>query len=361
MRFLRLILDTSKAPSKIGSLRGINFVIFTLVTAGLLNFLCVSLADAGLFSFLDKIWGTENKPEVVQGDSNSQNISLLASVSSPFGDSGLGGGGITIVNQSALLPDVGPLGSVADISTEDGIENFSGRVSLYVVREGDNLSKIAKLFGVSVNTIVWANDIAGVNTIRTGQVLVILPVTGVRYAVKTGDTLASIAKKFKGSEEEISQFNGLTGEHPVVGQEIIIPDGEASYIPSAVQPQRFVSGSGGPNYGGYYLRPIEGGIKSQGLHGYNGVDLATYCGAPIVAAATGDVMVARSYGPGGYGKYIIISHLNGTQTLYAHASEIIVTPGWHVVKGQVIGYVGTTGKSTGCHVHFEVRGAKNPF
>lgn len=325
--------------------------------------MCVSLADAGLFSFLDKIWGPADKSEVVQGGSNSQNISLLASVSSPFGDAGLGGGGMagTIVSDSALLPDIGPLGSVADISSDDETAPVSGRVSLYVVRGGDNLSLIAKLFGVSVNTILWANDIEAANTIKVGQVLVILPVTGVRYTVKSGDTLVSIAKKFKGSEEEISRFNGLTNGKLIVGQEIIIPDGEAPYSPPAVQTQGFVSGFGGPNYSGYYLRPIEGGRKSQGLHGYNGVDLATYCGAPIVAAATGDVMIARSYGPGGYGKYIVISHLNGTQTLYAHNSENIVTPGWHVVKGQVIGYVGTTGKSTGCHVHFEVRGAKNPF
>ncbi len=302
--------------------------------------------------------------KVVQGDSNSQNISLLASVSSPFSDAGLGGGGMagTIVSDSALLPDIGPLGSIADISSDDETAPVSGRVSLYVVREGDNLSSIAKLFGVSVNTIFWANDIEAANKIKVGQVLVILPVTGIRYTVKAGDTLLSVAKKFKGSEEEISKFNGLTNEKLAVGQEIIIPDGEAPYSPSAVQAQGFVSGSGGPNYSGYYLRPIEGGRKSQGLHGYNGVDLATFCGAPIMAAATGDVVIARSSGwNGGYGKYIVISHLNGTQTLYAHASELIVTPGWHVVKGQVIGYVGATGKSTGCHVHFEVRGAKNPF
>ncbi len=326
--------------------------------------MCVSLADAGLFSFLDKIWGSADKSEVAQSDSNSQNISLLASALSPFGDSGLGGGGITIVNQSALLPDVGPLGSVADISSDDGTTLASGRVSLYVVREGDNLSSIAKLFGVSVNTILWANDIEIANMIKVGQVLVILPVTGLSYTVKAGDTLTSIAKKFKGSEEEIIQFNGLTESKSLtVGQEIIIPDGEAPYSPLATtQPQKFVKDIGGPDYRGYYLRPIEEGGRSQGLHGYNAVDLATSCGEPIMAAATGDVMIARSSGwNGGYGKYIVINHLNGTQTLYAHASELIVTPGWHVVKGQVIGYAGTTGKSTGCHVHFEVRGAKNPF
>ncbi len=305
---------------------------------------------------------------MVQGDSNSQNISLLASVSSPFGDIGVGGGGMagTIVGDSALWPDIGPLGSIADISSDDGTVPVSGRVSLYVVREGDNLFSIAKLFGVSVNTILWANDVEAANMIKVGQVLVILPVTGVRYTVKAGDTLSSIAKKFKGSEEEISQFNGLTNGKLTVGQDIIIPDGEAPYSPPAVQTQRFVSGASSPDYSGYYLRPIEGGGRSRGLHGYNAVDLVipggSSCGVPIMAAATGDVMIARSSGwNGGYGRYIVISHLNGTQTLYAHASEIIVTPGWHVVRGQVIGYVGTTGKSTGCHVHFEVRGAKQPF
>lgn len=293
---------------------------------------------------------------------NSQTVLLLKPALNSNLVAGYGGGGMsgTIINQSALFPDVGPNGSMADI--EENIAN-SDRISIYVVREGDSLSQIAKMFGVSINTIIWANDISRGDLIRTGQVLVILPVTGLRYTVQKGDTVVSIAKKFKGDADEIVQFNDLSSDNGLtVGDEIIIPDGEAAYKPSYSYTTAQARGTGGPSYAGYYLRPIRGGTKTQGLHGYNAVDLASYCGAPIFAAASGDVIVARSYGwNGGYGKYVVITHNNGTQTLYSHLSELIVTGGWHVVQGQVIGYQGTTGRSTGCHVHFEVRGAKNPF
>jgi murein DD-endopeptidase MepM/ murein hydrolase activator NlpD len=87
-----------------------------------------------------------------------------------------------------------------------------------------------------------------------------------------------------------------------------------------------------------------------------------YLGAPIFAAATGDVVVARQGGyNGGYGNYVVIQHGNGTQTLYGHMQSVSVSPGDHVVQGQTIGYLGNTGRSTGPHLHFEVRGARNPF
>jgi len=287
---------------------------------------------------------------------------LLKSTLNPNPIAGSGGGGINIVNNSALLADAGPLGTMVDIEEEELVAN-SDRISIYVVREGDSLSQIAKMFGVSVNTIIWANDVKKGDLIRTGQELVILPVTGVRYTIKKGDTLSSIAEKFKGDVDEIMEFNGLSSNGAlVVGEQIMIPDGETAFVPSLAYASTRVRGTGGPTYSGYYLRPIQGGVKSQRLHGYNAVDLATYCGAPIFAAAAGDVIVSKSYGwNGGYGKYIVITHDNGTQTLYAHNSENIVSRGWHVVKGQVIGYIGSTGKSTGCHVHFEIRGARNPF
>ena len=121
-------------------------------------------------------------------------------------------------------------------------------------------------------------------------------------------------------------------------------------------------GAGGPNYDGYYTRPVLRAQKSQGLHGYNGIDLASYIGAPILAAAGGEVIIARDSGwNGGYGNYIVINHPNGTQTLYGHLQSLIVYPGKYVVRGEVIGYMGSTGRSTGSHLHFEVRGAKNPF
>jgi murein DD-endopeptidase MepM/ murein hydrolase activator NlpD len=94
----------------------------------------------------------------------------------------------------------------------------------------------------------------------------------------------------------------------------------------------------------------------------NGIDLANSCGLPVAASAHGKVLIARTSGwNGGYGKYVVLAHSNGTQTLYAHLASIVVTPGQEIPRGVPIGSIGSTGNSTGCHVHFEIRGAKNPF
>jgi len=299
---------------------------------------------------------------------NVQRVGLQANLAAvgTFGASGggrsnpTGGGEITIVGESALLPDAGPSGTAANLSDEPE----SDQISVYVVRPGDTLSEIAEMYGVSVNTILWANELGGAKTIQPGQTLVILPVTGVRHLVAKGETLATIAKKYRAEAAEIASFNNLTGNTLAVGTEIIIPDGDQT--PSAPPPTRVatrqVKGADGPTYVGYYQRPIAGGVKTQGLHGYNGVDLASFRGAPIMAAAEGTVLVSKSAGwNGGYGKYIVIKHPNNTQTLYAHLDNNIVAVGQLVNQGQTIGYEGDTGNSTGVHLHFEVRGAKNPF
>lgn len=316
----------------------------------------VSETEAGIFSFLKNIF--KGSPQVqVALVMNSQTMPLLSAPTNIDPLAGTGGGDIHIVQGNALLPVMGPLGSIADV--EESAKQ-SGQISIYIVREGDNLSQIAQMFGVSVNTIMWANDLKRSNLIKPGQVLVILPVSGVKYTVKKNDTIASIAKKFKGDANEIIQFNDLSaGELLTVGQIIIIPNGEGYAIPKGGS--RLVRG-GGPNYVGYYIRPVSGGRRSQGLHGYNAVDLANYCGSPVLASASGDVIVSRTYGwNGGYGLYAVIKHPNGTQTLYSHLQSLIVQRGWHIVQGQVLGYVGSSGQSTGCHVHFEIRGAANPF
>jgi murein DD-endopeptidase MepM/ murein hydrolase activator NlpD len=220
------------------------------------------------------------------------------------------------------------------------------------------------MFGVTANTILWANDLNRGSVIHAGDTLVILPVTGIEHVVQRGETLASIAKKYKGDLAEIIAFNSLpSGASVAVGDTIVIPDGVEPSVPassgSITSP---LHGAGGPLLAGYYLPPTPDGVKTQGLHGYNGVDLASFCGAPILASAGGQVIVAKKGGwNGGYGQYVVIQHSNDTQTLYAHESSVIVSPGQSVVQGQVIGYMGKTGKATGCHVHFEVRGAANPF
>ncbi len=268
-----------------------------------------------------------------------------------------GGGDITVVDDVALLAEVGPAGTLADIEEDQE----SGEISLYVVRKGDSLSTIAAMFEVTPNTVLWANDLKSAKDIHPGDQLVILPISGVRHTVAKGETLASIVKKYKGDMEEVLSYNGLEkGAVVAVGTEVIIPHGvEAAPVrPSVTAPLR---GGGGPAIAGYYVRPIVG-RKSQGVHGYNAVDIAAPVGTPVVAAAGGTVTVARGFGwNGGYGNYVVISHPNGTQTLYAHLSSVAVQQGLYVSQGQVIGLSGNTGKSTGAHLHFEVRGAKNPF
>lgn len=322
-----------------------------------IGFIFVNSANASIFnSMINWLKGNDKAPDQ---SANSQTVPLLQAPLNTNPSSAVGGGDITIVGQSALLPDIGPLGSVADIKDKPP----SDQISIYVVRGGDNLAGIAKMFGVSVNTILWANNLGRSDVIKVGQTLVILPVSGIQYVVKSGDTIQSIAKKWKGNGDEIIQFNDLSANSPlVVGSTIIIPDGEAPIAVSSNTSSGTFRGGSGPYYAGYYIRPITGGHKSQTRHGYNAVDLANSCGTPIVAAASGDVLMARSGGwNGGYGNFLIIDHSNGTQTLYAHMLSIIVDTGWHVVQGQVIGYIGVTGNTTGCHLHFEVRGATNPF
>ena len=319
------------------------------------------VASASIFSALSGILREETaSADVVKLSAhNSQNVPLLRAALNIDPNPAKGGGDIAIVGGTALLSEEGPSGTIADIESA-----HTGQISIYVVHEGDSLAGIAKMFGVSVNTIAWANDLKRGATLVPGQTLVILPISGVKHTVAKGDTLKSIAKKYQADVDEILQYNGLPSDAKLaIGDEVIVPDGEIlAPVYSASGAKAKVRGASGPEYLGYYGRPVVGGRKSQGLHGYNGVDIAAPVGTPILAAAAGQVIVSRDYGwNGGYGNYVVIQHDNGTQTLYAHNSSNIVFVGQRVFQGQVVGYVGSTGKSTGAHLHFEVRGAKNPF
>lgn len=312
-----------------------------------------------LSSFLGEIF---TKVTTEQRPINSQNIALLAAASAPDLFASQKNEDVNTVGGSALLPDVGPVGGLADVDDND-FEH--GQISTYVVHSGDSFSSIASMFDVSVNTILWANNIPRGAKLIIGQTLVILPVSGVQYIVKKGDTIESVAKKYKGDPDEIRAYNALLeGDVLDVGSELIIPDGEMPTLaPKTVRPASSkVHNTGGPNYTGYYAAPLANYRRTQGLHGYNGVDLASFVGAPITAAAEGDVIIARQGGyNGGYGNYVVIQHGNGTQTLYAHMLSTGVSSGQHVVQGQVVGSLGNTGRSTGPHLHFEIRGARNPF
>ena len=301
---------------------------------------------------------------------NSQNVALLlATVNSDLTSPPGGLQDINIVSNSALLSDSGPLGTIVDL--EDSNPDVDA-ISLYIVREGDNLQKIAKMFDVSANTILWGNDLRSPKDIKVGQELVILPVSGIRYTIKQGDTIQGIAKRYGGDTDEILRFNNLEkGQRLTIGDEIIVPNGE--FKPSTLNKRdsavtklikTYINES--VDSLAYYMRPIINGHRTQGLHGRNGVDIAPFCRCTgkegLFAAAAGEVIVAKGSGwNGGFGNYVVISHPNGTQTLYGHMHSVTVHSGEKVSQGQQIGFVGSSGKSTGPHVHFEIRGARNPF
>lgn len=257
------------------------------------------------------------------------------------------------------------------VSTEDIDFPVSDAVSVYEVKKGDSLSMVAKLFSVSKNTIIWANDLKSEN-IAPGDVLIILPMTGIKHRVKKGDTLESIAKKYKADESDVAKFNGITEDSKLsLGDTLLIPDGEISVAPTLLPKPKTVKNTvktkilnsySFATAKGFLSRPVVGSTKTQGLHGHNGIDIAAVPGTPILAAASGRVIVAKTSGyNGGYGSMIIMAHDNGVQTIYAHLRAVYVTPGQMINQGDQIGEMGNTGRSTGPHLHFEVRGAKNPF
>lgn len=290
---------------------------------------------------------------------DSQSVVLLQAARNIDPNPSRGGGDVKSEG-GALVSDRTPFN--AD-SSDQVAPAGPDQISLYLVQDGDTLSQVATMFGVSVNTIVWANDLSSSKDIHPGETLLILPINGVQHTVKKGDTLASVAKKYGGDKDEIIAYNGLSDGELTVGEVVTIPGGEvpeeraSSNVPSGAKVT-----TSGPNVSGYFIHPMPGTVRTQGIHGYNGVDFGGPVGTPIRAAAGGRVITSRVGGwNGGYGTFIVIEHNNGTQTLYAHNSKNVVWQGQTVVQGQIIGYSGNTGRSTGPHLHFEVRGARNPF
>ena len=235
-----------------------------------------------------------------------------------------------------------------------------------MVEPGDTLSGIAKKFNISLNTILWANDLNQNSTIKPGQKLIILPVSGVLHYVKRGDTLSEIAQTYKAEIEEIVAFNELSGEDDIfVGDILIIPNGK---MPQHTTQTSLVS-HWVPIASSYFICPIAPPCTiTQGLHWYNAVDLSHgKCGEPIFAAAGGTVQRVRYGWNRGAGNYLTILHPNGVVTMYGHLQTILVKPGQKVNQGQIIALMGGkpgtpgAGRSTGCHLHFGVYGGRNPF
>lgn len=247
------------------------------------------------------------------------------------------------------------LGAIFGESSQD-----SKDIIEYAVEPGDTLESIAESFNISLNTLLWANELSKGSKIKVGQKLVVLPVSGVIYVVRTGDTLNEIGKVYKSKVQDIVSFNDLSNEGDIfIGDILVLPDG---VIPPKAPTAPYLA----PLASSFFIFPTEGKI-TQGLHWYNAVDVANKCGTPIYAAAPGQVQkVKYGYNFGG-GNTITILHSNGVVTSYGHIMTSLVKPGDRVDVGERIALIGGApgmagaGRSTGCHLHFQIVGAKNPL
>lgn len=362
----------------------IKAIVFGLAASGASSLLFIPLLVSANFvtDFLQKTASNSNASDI---SFNSQTLPLLAAATN-FNPNPALASGPELVAGEALQSQDNPV-SPGDLQ----MQPTNSQINVYTVRVGDTLSGIASQFGVSTNTIIGTNDIQN-GVIHPGQELVILPITGIQHKVVEGETLASLAKKYGSNAHDIALYNNLADDQQLsAGTNIIIPSAEANSetIAAPTTPKLVVkvkttaakstpkvarkssgapynplkAGVSGPEYDGYYAWPVAGGIITQGLHGYNGVDIGAPSGTDIYAAAAGTVIVAKFNGGwnGGYGNYVVVEHDNGTQSLYAHMSKVLASPGDSVTQGELIGRVGRTGEATGNHLHFEIRGATNPF
>lgn len=239
----------------------------------------------------------------------------------------------------------------------------------YTVENGDTISSIANKFRVSINTILWSNNLTAYSLIRPGNKLTILPVSGTVYTVKSGDTIGQIARQFGVEEDDIYKYNNIS-RGLKIGKTIIIPGGKkidepASETTLAKNPvvkktnnavaviEKLVNPKQAPESGTRLLWPTEGHRITQYYSWrHTAIDIANHVGTPLYAADDGTVIFAGW--SNGYGNNVVIDHGGGMKTRYAHASRLFVKVGQSVDRGEEIAAMGSTGWSTGPHIHFEV-------
>lgn len=256
--------------------------------------------------------------------------------------------------------------SVLSASTEDPetttliSDKVRDKAIEYKVLPGDTVGTIADKFGVSTDTILWQNNLDAKSSIKPGQILEILPVTGVSHKVSKGDTVYSIAKKYDSSPQAIVDFpyNTFVNDETfelAIGQIIIVPDGvKPSEKQTAPRIRRITPDAGTVVASGAFVWPAGGTISQNFAWYHKGMDIANRAAPNIVAADAGKIVVAGWPDNYGYGNRVVIDHGNGYKTLYGHLSSIYVVSGQTVTRGAAIGKMGSTGRSTGTHLHFEV-------
>ncbi|MBQ6449820.1 M23 family metallopeptidase [bacterium] len=240
-----------------------------------------------------------------------------------------------------------------------------GEITVHTVQSEETLESIAQRYGLTKETIIWENNLKQNATVQEGDELRILPVDGIRHKVTKGETIESIGKKY-GLEGAAVQaivdfpFNDFVNDETfelAVGQYLMIPGGqkpkEASK-PVATFARVLTPDAGTVSATGDFIWPAAG-IITQGYSFYHkAIDIANSSSGPILAADSG-IVTASGWDTSGYGNKVIVDHGNGTRTLYAHLRVINVVEGQSVNRGDILGEMGTTGRSTGTHLHFEIR------
>lgn len=234
-------------------------------------------------------------------------------------------------------------------------------VITYTVQKGDTISTIAKKFGIDTDTVKWVNDLTTDN-LTVGDELKILPVSGMLHKVAKGDSVYTIAKKYDTEAQKIVDFPFNDFVNPetfslVEGQILIVPDGIKPSEKPTFKRQVFIATGPVSISGAGFTWPLRGAISQFASWYHMGIDITSDMGAPIIAAQNGTVASA-SVGTwdGGYGTNVLVDNGDGFSSLYAHLSGLNVSSGDSVVAGKtLLGWVGMTGRTTGPHLHFEIR------
>ena len=285
------------------------------------------------------------------------NVILTQPISGPQEIAALSSGG-SAVAKPIIMPGASlPMG---------GSEGARNQTIYHEVKIGETIGEIAEKYSLSVATILWSNNLTTRSYIRPGDKLKILPTTGLTHKVKRGDTIAKIAKYYSTTPEKVIKQNKLKedGSDLVIGEELVIPDGKMP-APVYVAPTRRytqLSNISAPPpsvatpAGSGYLWPAGARHITQ-YFGWRhaAVDIGGQIGIGLYATKAGTVIRAQCGWNGGYGCYIIIDHGNGVTSLYGHATKLFVSVGDYVSQGQTIAALGSTGRSTGPHLHFEIR------
>lgn len=362
-----LAIPQSKIYSLDNSTRaGQQILLYSLVGPGYENFESQDVIVNSNSSIPSK-----NNNESWNDGASSANIVASFDLETPEDEQEIGGvsvGGSAVMKPSILSQN----GIVTDSSSNtNSLVTKRDKTTEYKVQSGDVIGSIAGRFGVKVTTILWANGLTSRSYIRPGDTLKIPPSDGLLYTVKKGDTVGKIAKLFGVDQSTVIAFNKMQkdGADIVIGEDLFLPGASMqantgagniaignSKITNTLRKIAAPLPSLDVPAGGGYIWPT-GAKRVTQYFGWRhtGIDIAGPIGTPNYAAKGGKVIKSQCGWNGGYGCYVILDHGGSVTSLYGHNSKLLVSVGDTVKQGDAVGLLGSTGRSTGPHIHFEVR------